>query len=233
MPRLSPDHRARALDAIHQSGLPYQGDSPLDIAYLQVLRQEECGTPAVAAAVEWYNHPEDRHIFDALFLSHATDMQISETGASPAAVSAYRHLYFDIDVFWHDMDRRRYPRTLDIPQETLSIYRVATDIGPAALLTMVKVGARPKANALETIEAIAHDQAAQFFQHRGANMLSDLSKEARKWGNDAVSSLCSLIDKRRETSQNDAKVPVDIRLLIERTQSSMAELGIDKDDVAG
>lgn len=234
MPRQPPDHRARALKALHANGQPYPGEDPFDIAYLQALRGEECATPAVADAAEWHADVEFRHVLDALFLSHASDVQISDgLSASLSILSAYRHLFFDTDVFWHDMDRRRYANNLDVDNTQRSLYGVAVDMGPIALLAMLKVGAKPKTDPVELVEIIANDQAANFLRHRGNNLLSELSKEARKWGNDAVSSLCSLIDKRREASQAVSKSPVDIRLLIERTQSSMADLGIDKNDIAG
>lgn len=226
MPRLSPDHVAQRIRSLVETSAPYSGDHPDERGLHQILAGQPSSAPHVDDALELYLHAEDRHVVNALILAKASNAQIADAlGMSLHLTSAFRHLFFDRDVFRHDLDVKNYVRALDIPDNYRLYYTTACEKGFRTLANLFHVGERPPVDPKEALRELLADQLDRARAHRGQRLDSELAREALRWSQAAGSTANILLRQDPQDGKN-ALEELKLALRVEDQTTSLDQLDI-------
>jgi hypothetical protein len=229
---VDPRHRANRIAQLVETGLPYPGDHPHEAALWQLLSDKTPDTDIVVEATGWANNPEIQHVIDAAMLGRAGDERIVKSlSCSLSALQAYRHLYFDIDVFPHTIAYRWYVNSLDCNDVHRNYYVVAINQSPAVLLREFEIGERTPIEPAKGREIIAESMFRRFMLNRDADITTDTAKAALEWGNCALKAFND-IDKTKQITGDDIG---NIRVILERHRASVAlsEEDLTPDNISG
>lgn len=227
-----PDHRARKiveLAKIHES---YPGTDALEGDLFYLIKRGESTIPDVVLAKDIYVDDAYRHAFDALLLGKATnDLIVDCLGCSHEVLLPYRHLFFDEQVFKHNLARLRYIEELDLSNEEpeaiwKQYYIASTRQGPEYLANRLRVGSRPEVDPKAVVRSVAADAFDRFMGHRGEQLDIAITKEALKWGKTAMAASVVMLNKGADKVK-DASKELEIALeTVDRTQTP-EEAGVD------
>jgi len=203
MPRRAPDSRALSVIEAIDRQTPFESADADERHLHQLLTTGETAAPEVEEAFEFWHSPETRHVLNALILAKATDEQLAAgLGFSPTVLSPYRNLFFDRSVFRNDLDCGIYVRNLQVDPDTRQHYTTAIQQGPEFLINRFRVGTRPNVAARTVLQSVLNDSYDRFLAHRGLELDAAKTKEALRWGQQAVSTARDVIDKGTDERGN-------------------------------
>jgi hypothetical protein len=226
MPRREPDHNAQRVLTLVQTRTPYQGDHPDEMSLFQLLTTGQSPIPEVDDAYELFTHPEDRHIVNALLLAKAPVEQISSSlSMSVPLVSAYRHLFFDRDVFRHDLDVKNYINMLAVPEEIRAYYNLACKRGFRSLANSFHIGEQVPVSPKEALQELLADQIDRARAHRGQRLDTEIARTALEWGRAAMSTANILLRTEPQDGKN-ALQELKLALLTQDHTTTIEELDV-------
>lgn len=233
MPLLSPDHKARRLIKEALSGQETTSTESLERDFFHLVKTQEAASNEVRLAADLYQDDEYRHVLNALFLANANDETMSASLAIPEAVlGAYRYLFFDCQVFPHNLARTRYVRDLACEERFKLLYQLAIERGPMELLERYRIGVRPRIDP-DTVQAEGlADLWSKFTSHRGYSVTSDVAKEALRWGEAAIRTAKFVMETNREERRGALAVD-DLRIALEikNETKTLNDLGLQADEL--
>lgn len=233
MAQSSPDHRARGIILAAREGSDENIIEPLDRELFHFVKSGSAASEEVQQACDLYWDAEFRHVLDALFLAGAQIETISTgLGISEATLGAYRRLFFDPDVFPHNLAKTRYVKRLDCEGEFRALYELAIERGPSELIERFRIGARPRLEPETLIYDAMADMWSKFLSHRGFTVTSDTAKEALRWGEAALRTAKMVLENSREERKNAGTVD-DLRIALEikNETKTLEDLGVQSDDL--
>lgn len=231
MPRQSPSHRAERVFAAIQQDVELHTTEPDEHSLHLFLRTGEAPAPYVEDAFEYFSSPETRHVLSALILAKATDEQIvSGLGFDLLALRAFRVLFFDRNVFRHDLDAVSYAKGLG-GQVFDKHYKTAIEQGPDYLINLYRVGDKPDVDPNRVLQVVLNDASNRFAVHRGQQLDSATAREAKAWGQLAVSTAVLVIDKSKDERRSAMAEFRAIMLTMKDTTQTPEQAGIDPKDV--
>jgi|GEM_PF-5087201 len=230
MPRTPPDARRRRVFQAVQNKEQFKTDDADERHLYLCLTTGEAVSVEVEDALYLWLAEESRHVINALLLSKATDDQISlGLDMSPTMLAPYKRLFFNRAVFRNSLDVVTYVKNdlLDIDLEHRGYYETAIQQGPEFLINRFRVGARPAVNPREVIKIVLGDAVDRFVAHRGQGLDSKVTKEAIRWGAQALSAASMAIDKGSDQRQSVLSELKSIMLKTEDKTETPTEAGID------
>lgn len=231
MPRQSPSHRAeRVFAATTRPGEFVTDDSDERSLHL-FLTTGEAPAPYVEEAFAYFSSAETRHVLSALILAKASDDQIvSGLGFDLLALRAFRNLFFDRGVFRHDLDAIAYAKGLG-QKAYEAHYKTAIEQGPDFLINRFRVGEKPDADPKRVLQSVLNDAADRFSAHRGQQLDSATAREAKAWGQMAMSAAVLVIDKNQDDRKSAMEEFRAIMLAVKDHTQTPEEAGINLEDV--
>ena len=230
MPRTFPDHRRRRVFERVDARAPFHTDDADERnLYLCMTTGEAVATEVEDALILWLSE-ESRHVLNALLLSKADDERIcAGLDLSPTMLAPYKRLFFDRSVFRNSLDVIAYVKTdlSDLEEEHRNYYKTAIEQGPEFLINRFRVGTRPPPDPRQVIQGVLGDSFDRFLGHRGQGLDSKLTKEAIRWGSQALSAASLAIDKGTDRRQNILAELRSIMLKTEDKTETPEESGID------
>lgn len=228
-----PDHRAqRLIVAAKTEGAP-EPEEPLERAFFHFVKTGEASMSEIPQAIELYSDEEFKHVLNALTLSGAHSETVAAgLGLSESVYQTYVYLFFDVDVFPHNLAKDRYIKLLRCNEELRKLYEIAIERGAHELIERYRIGAKPRLDPEELMYGAMTDMWSKFLTHRGYNVTSDVAKEALRWGESMLRVAKMLSDsgkeaRRAEGAADDLRIALEIR----NETKKPAELGIKPEDL--
>jgi len=231
MPRQSPSHRAERVFAAIQRREEFVSDDSDERSLFLFLTTGEAPAPYVEDAFDYFSSAETRHVLSALILAKASDEQIvAGLGFDLLALRAFRNLFFDRSVFRHDLDAIGYAKGLGTPTYEAH-YKTAVEQGPEFLINRFRVGEKPDADPKRVLQSVLNDAADRFNAHRGQQLDSATAREAKAWGQMAMSAAVLVIDKNKDDRKSAMEEFRAIMLAVKDHTQTPEAAGIDPKDV--
>ena len=233
MAPVAPDHRARQIIAATRDGSDEDIIEPLDRELFHFVKNGSTASLEMQQACDLYWDPEFRHVLNALFLAGGQIEAIGTgLGISETTLGAYRRLFFDPDVFPHNLAKTRFVKRLDCADEYRSLYELAVERGPAELIERFRIGARPRLEPENLIYDAMADMWSKFLTHRGFTVTSDTAKEALRWGEAALRTAKMVLDNSREERKTAGTVD-DLRIALEikNETKTLEDLGVQPEEL--
>lgn len=224
-----PDQRARRIIAAAHDGLDEEIVEPLERELFHFVKTGSTASAEIQQACDLYWDIEFRHVMNALFLSGGLISSVaSGLSIAEATLSAYRYLFFDPDVFPHNLAKTRYVKRLECSDEYRALYELAIERGPSELIERFRIGARPRLEPETLIYDAMADMWSKFLMHRGFTVTSDTAKEALRWGEAALRTAKMVLENSREDRKNAGTVD-DLRIALEirNETKSLDDLGVE------
>ena len=233
MAQTPPDHRARWIIDTARDGYAEAIIEPLDRELFHFVKNGSTASLEVQQACDLYWDHEFRHVLNALFLAGGQIDTISAgLGISETTLGAYRRLFFNPDVFPHNLAKTRYVKRLECPDEFRSLYELAIERGPNELIERFRIGARPRLEPEALIYDAMADMWSKFLTHRGFTVTSDTAKEALRWGEAALRTAKMVMENSREDRKNAGTVD-DLRIALEikNETKTLEDIGVEPGDL--
>lgn len=198
---------------------------------------KSAGEESLVAMVEdaylIYVTREYRHVLNALLLGKATDGLVRDAlDIGEGVMSAYRHLFFDVEVFRHALDVHAYIRGLDCSDVEREHYNVAVQQGPAVLAEKFRIGERKPVDPKEVMRTTLGDLYARFQQHRGLAIDSAKAQAALRLAPELLRAAALVNEKSATQSENAAHaIKLALHLVDETKTPEVAQISLS--DIAG
>lgn len=181
--RREPDERYRTAVAA-----PVEPEHPIEAKFWRCSRNlETC--PHYARAVEIYGDLFERERLQPWILANATSEDIADrTGLSPETVQAYRHLFFNVDMFSDLLDKQRWVARYEQRQGATregSLYLQKAMLHGVEAVAQV-MGAKCKLDPNDVINTAMRDLFFRGLAVRDAKLTSAEAAAARGMLKDAV-----------------------------------------------
>jgi len=190
------------------------------------LLQGNQASVAVTKAHDIYAHTYKREVMESFLLVSVPAEDIELILGIPAEVTAaYKHLFFDSDVFEDELDRIEYAYSYSRNDYGAELKKFAMDLGKESLKIRLSRGSYTVSSA--TVQGEIRATAYMIAQRaKTCNLTSDEAKEALRWAQVALKA--SVEDEEREAAGIE-----EISLALEaRDETTNADKsGVDPKDI--
>lgn len=208
MTALLPNHRYLSLNKKIKDGDSVDPSDPILFCLFNYLANNTRLEIDVEEAYELYNEEEFKHLLNASILGRATDEDInSALNISFTTLNVYRYLFFDIQIFRHNLAIIKYVKTLNCPDEYKLYYTQSIEQGGIYLLNKYRIGERVKENPITIMKTVLNDSYERFLTHRGKPLTNEETLMAMRLGPQIVNGAKQLLevdktDKTKDTILN-------------------------------
>ena len=183
--------------------------------------------PSLAYPLEMFRNESTRVILEAFLVATDEDSEAGTALAMPVdEVSAYRHLFFDTEIFRTDLDIIVYLQNIPDDAPYKGLYKIAFHQGIDALRWHF---CRDKGHVepASVIRTLMTDTFFRSLEHRGQSITSKAAKEAAKMASTALLCAKTLLQEW-STTENDIE---SLRMKFEEIRNSRTIQDLEKSGI--